>query len=411
VASGEILAFVDADTDARPGWAAGMARGFAEEVDLVAGGLLRPRPRTLAEWYLRGKREHDRRGMNGFLPFAAGACIAVRRGVFEELGGFDADLPAAEDLDFCFRAQLAGHRLGIAPEAMLVHLARSSVRGMLSQQVRNARGRRVADHKFEAFPFERMDRTRRRASGVLLRSGSRQLLTGIDGDHRRLALPFLDASLHAARRTGMRLGGLELLTGLRATPPAIQPASSAQRMTSTPLPEGPSLLVVGDDRRLAALLGLTIEWEFGISTPPAGLEREVLAGWDDPAPWSLRLARGARREGWAVPVDLLARRVERERPRTFGEAYVALHAAYAWLRGQRRFAITAPGGAGERLAERLPDVPLVVAGRYEGEHRRVLAAVRRGDILRSRREAMTRLSEALRGLPEPEPAARRGFEP
>src|SRR5205823_7155440 len=187
------------------------------------------------------KREHDRRGMNGFLPFAAGACIAVRRTVFEELGGFDAALPGAEDLEFCFRAQLAGHRLGIAPDAMLVHWARSSLRAMLRQQTRNARNRRVADCKFQAFPFERMDRTRRSAAGVFTRSAARQLVIGVGDERRRAALPLLDAGMHVARRTGMRLGGLELLTGLRAAQPAIEPATPEQRLTSMPLPEGPAL--------------------------------------------------------------------------------------------------------------------------------------------------------------------------
>jgi len=47
----------------------------------------------------------------------------VRADLFEELGGFDAGIVAmAEDLDFSWRAQVAGARVVVAPDARIRHL-------------------------------------------------------------------------------------------------------------------------------------------------------------------------------------------------------------------------------------------------------------------------------------------------
>ncbi|GGW66702.1 glycosyltransferase family 2 protein [Streptomyces xantholiticus] len=50
------------------------------------------------------------------------AGMLVRRDVFEELGGFDRRLPLMrDDVDLCWRAHSAGHRVLIAPDAVLRH--------------------------------------------------------------------------------------------------------------------------------------------------------------------------------------------------------------------------------------------------------------------------------------------------
>ncbi len=51
-----------------------------------------------------------------------GACLMVRRAVFEALGGFDESLPLAfNDVDFCLRLQARGYRVVYTPLAELVH--------------------------------------------------------------------------------------------------------------------------------------------------------------------------------------------------------------------------------------------------------------------------------------------------
>ena len=48
--------------------------------------------------------------------WASGACMAVRADVFRSLGGFDGDFFAhMEEIDFCWRAQLAGYAVRVEP--------------------------------------------------------------------------------------------------------------------------------------------------------------------------------------------------------------------------------------------------------------------------------------------------------
>lgn len=51
-----------------------------------------------------------------------GACMAIRRGVFEELGGFDLEFPVNyNDADLCLRARSAGYEVIFEPAAVLRH--------------------------------------------------------------------------------------------------------------------------------------------------------------------------------------------------------------------------------------------------------------------------------------------------
>ncbi|MGW2051128.1 glycosyltransferase [Streptomyces sp. NPDC001858] len=55
------------------------------------------------------------------------AGMLVRRDVFDRLGGFDRRLPLMrDDVDLCWRAQAAGHRVLIAPEAVVRHAEAAS---------------------------------------------------------------------------------------------------------------------------------------------------------------------------------------------------------------------------------------------------------------------------------------------
>ncbi|WP_030704514.1 MULTISPECIES: glycosyltransferase family 2 protein [unclassified Streptomyces] len=55
------------------------------------------------------------------------AGMLIRRDVYEELGGFDRMLPLMrDDVDLCWRAHLAGHRVLVAPDAVLRHAEASA---------------------------------------------------------------------------------------------------------------------------------------------------------------------------------------------------------------------------------------------------------------------------------------------
>lgn len=113
-ATGDALAFCDADDLVTPGWLQSLADALAE-ADVVAGafdfGSLNGTSavRTAVE-YSAGF---------GFLPAGLGANLAVRRNAFEAVGGFAEDLLAGEDVDLCWRLQLAGHRFASSPNAVV----------------------------------------------------------------------------------------------------------------------------------------------------------------------------------------------------------------------------------------------------------------------------------------------------
>jgi glycosyltransferase involved in cell wall biosynthesis len=129
------IAFVDADDMVAPGWVESMARGLREH-QFVAGRLdtqtlntpavVRSRPvpqSTGLQWWSAGPP----------LPHAGGGNLGIHRSVFEAVGGFDEDLGGLQDVDFCWRVQLAGVPLHFLPEATLHVRLRSSLRAMWRQ--------------------------------------------------------------------------------------------------------------------------------------------------------------------------------------------------------------------------------------------------------------------------------------
>ena len=78
----------------------------------------RPRWEDLAKWDHRTTREVD---------FVIGACLLVRRRVFEEVGGFDEGFFLySEETDWQWRIRKAGWRIAFTPDATAVHLAGGS---------------------------------------------------------------------------------------------------------------------------------------------------------------------------------------------------------------------------------------------------------------------------------------------
>jgi glycosyltransferase involved in cell wall biosynthesis len=124
-ARGRLLAFCDADDVVRPGWLASISTALAD-ADLVAGvfdfsaldGVPKSIPVPAATRQL------------GFLPFALGANLAVRREVFEAVHGFCEELSPEEDVDLCWRLQLAGYRFAVTADAAVEKRERTGVRPM-----------------------------------------------------------------------------------------------------------------------------------------------------------------------------------------------------------------------------------------------------------------------------------------
>jgi glycosyltransferase involved in cell wall biosynthesis len=131
-AAGEHVLFLDSDDLIGPGYLQAMHTGLAT-ADIVGAGLdaraLNPewaaesRPGAIAD----GLLDHF-----DFLPYAPSGAMGVRRDVFQELGGF-ADVPFAEDVDFCWRASLAGKQLSSVPGAVVHYRYRPTLHAMFAQ--------------------------------------------------------------------------------------------------------------------------------------------------------------------------------------------------------------------------------------------------------------------------------------
>jgi GT2 family glycosyltransferase len=124
-AHGRFLAFCDADDVVRPGWLASMLAALAD-TDLVAGifdfSALDGGPKSVP--VPAATRQL------GFLPFGLGANLAVRREVFEAVHGFCEELPTEDDVDLCWRLQLAGYRFAVTADAVVEKRERSGVKPM-----------------------------------------------------------------------------------------------------------------------------------------------------------------------------------------------------------------------------------------------------------------------------------------
>lgn len=61
--------------------------------------------------------------------WVSGACMAVRAEIFRELGGFDGGFFAhMEEIDLCWRTQLAGWKTGVVPSSHVYHLGGGTLR-------------------------------------------------------------------------------------------------------------------------------------------------------------------------------------------------------------------------------------------------------------------------------------------
>src|SRR2546427_2485931 len=143
-ASGEAFVFLDADDQIAPGYLPAMADALAHH-DFVAAH--RDSESLNTGWVRLSRRTHPYEGFRnfyGFLPHAGGYRIGVRRSIFESAGGFDENILGGEDVDFCWRVQLAGIPLRLVAEAAVA----GRVRPRLPPIYKKARPSRPSDKFF-----------------------------------------------------------------------------------------------------------------------------------------------------------------------------------------------------------------------------------------------------------------------
>jgi glycosyltransferase involved in cell wall biosynthesis len=128
--TGDILAFIDADCLADPGWLAAAEATMADSSATILGGdvriaLTNPLQVTLTEAYesvyaYRMDRYIAREGFTGT------GNLVVRRAVLQDVGPF-AGIGVAEDRDWGHRATTKGYRIRFVPQMRAYHPARQGI--------------------------------------------------------------------------------------------------------------------------------------------------------------------------------------------------------------------------------------------------------------------------------------------
>lgn len=139
-ASGEFVAFCDADDEVHPGWLRALTEA-APKFDIVTtaveGESLNPRKRR---WAVLESGEDFQ--LKTTLPTAVGGSTGCWKTVFEALDGYSEDWEANEDVDFSWRAQMRGYTVGHVPRALVAVRYRTGARDGYRQGV--ARGMSMA---------------------------------------------------------------------------------------------------------------------------------------------------------------------------------------------------------------------------------------------------------------------------
>ncbi|WP_146340762.1 glycosyltransferase [Nesterenkonia sp. NBAIMH1] len=196
-ARGEMLLFCDADDAAEPHWIAGLAealgtadaaagaRGYAQLNDSASGPSDWPAP-------LFSKPPLED------LAAAPSHSLGVRRSAFDAVGGFEERLRTAEDIDLCWRLQLAGFSFSAAPRAVMQIRRRTGLRAGFRQAWAYGRGDRVLERRFGPIA-----QRRRAAPDQAAASPDPPAEGSAEVSARRLRLP--DLEFHAYR-IGHRMG-------------------------------------------------------------------------------------------------------------------------------------------------------------------------------------------------------------
>lgn len=136
-ASGDVLVFIDADVAVRPGTLSRIADSFHDPgVAAVFGSYdADPSERNFVSQYKNLTHHFVHQGGKREASSFWTGCGAVRRGIFEAVGGFDPERCCMEDVELGYRMSAAGHRILLDKELQVRHLKRWSFRDLLREDV------------------------------------------------------------------------------------------------------------------------------------------------------------------------------------------------------------------------------------------------------------------------------------
>lgn len=143
--SGSIIIFMDDDAVASTDWVENIVTALEKSEYSGVGGMTKNyKIETLSEKLLNhvGHLISPTDPKSGEVIFLVTVNAAFRKKDLENVGGFDEEfkLPSGEDMDLGFRMRNAGFRLGLAPDALVYHHQRDTLRSMFRNWYNYGRG-------------------------------------------------------------------------------------------------------------------------------------------------------------------------------------------------------------------------------------------------------------------------------
>ena len=137
-ASGDFLAFCDADDVVTPGWLSALVAA-ARDYDMVGGALdLHALNDEDSRAWIGWECPDDRLApCQGFLLTVYGGTCGLWRSALEQVDGWNAEYRSHNDRELSWRVQRASLRLGFAPGALVHYRMRSSLRVLVRKSYRD----------------------------------------------------------------------------------------------------------------------------------------------------------------------------------------------------------------------------------------------------------------------------------
>lgn len=142
-ASGDAIAFTDADCVVSSGWLRNLLVGYDDrQTGCFAGEIESLTPVTLVQEYFADLKLFTQKALLSMkVPGAATANVAYRRAVFDEIGLFDGSLESGGDTDLCWRMQYqTGYKVNYTSRAVVYHRHPASLLKLLRRCYRQGKG-------------------------------------------------------------------------------------------------------------------------------------------------------------------------------------------------------------------------------------------------------------------------------
>ncbi len=174
-ATGDWIAFTDADCAPRPDW---LTRLLADPVPdgtgAIAGEVLAAELATPVQRFIesRGFMKHERTLPHKALPCFSTASVAVRREVLARLGGFREESRFFGDMELSWRMQIeAGASVLFRPDAIVLHRHRRTLGALWAQAVQHGRGTAFMKRTYPEVYRIDLGEQLRRLSGIAAATG------------------------------------------------------------------------------------------------------------------------------------------------------------------------------------------------------------------------------------------------